>query len=623
MATVGGEVRMSSLLLRRELIRQIRRHRGWFAGAALSDLVSGVTQGFGTALLVPTVALLLGVEGAVPGWLDSLVAWVPVGGDERLGALLTVVLVLFVFKMVATVTLAICRERLGAAVILDARSRVVHRFLHAPWADRDRLAAGELVQRITGETHRLALAVRSSVRVLVGGAVLLVFLLVMVLLSWRLTLVTALVAPLPLLAIQRLVHGARTAGRRLADESAQYSRAVLETVEGARVLEELDARSQKETDLQELAQSRESWVVRGAVLGTVSAVATEASALLLVGAVLLSLETSWSAIEPLTALTFLALLYRAAQRAMTWNQARAALAQSASSIDALAALEGSLGRSVHAGSAAFPAEVQNVSFDEVCFSYDAGKSVLDGVSLDLPGGHVTALVGRSGSGKSTLVALLSRLAAPSGGRVLVNDIDLGDIEESALRSRVAVVSSNAFLFHCSIRANIAWGLESAPTGDVERAAVAAQVTEFTDDLPRGLDTVVGDRGVLLSDGQRQRVALARALLRRPALLVLDEATAALDGPTERALWGALRADGRTILLVAHRASSLEFANRVAVLDEGRVVAVGTHAELWADSAPYRALYRDLEAEPQGDTVGNPAADAQGSVDPANRDQTSQ
>ncbi|WP_375476767.1 ABC transporter ATP-binding protein [uncultured Jatrophihabitans sp.] len=240
-----------------------------------------------------------------------------------------------------------------------------------------------------------------------------------------------------------------------------------------------------------------------------------------------------------------------------------------------------------------------IVFDDVRFGYAADRPVLDGLTLRIAAGERVAVVGTSGSGKSTLASLVSRFHDPDAGRVLVDGHDLRDVTLRSLRRRVGVAFEDSFLFSDTIRANIAYGRPAASESEIESAARAAQAHGFVLDLPAGYDTVVGERGLTLSGGQRQRVALARAILADPRVLVLDDATSAVDARTEQAIHDGLREvlAERTTLLIAHRVSTLHLADRVVVLDAGRVADQGTHDELSERSALYRSLLSGLATEP--------------------------
>jgi ATP-binding cassette, subfamily B, bacterial MsbA len=237
----------------------------------------------------------------------------------------------------------------------------------------------------------------------------------------------------------------------------------------------------------------------------------------------------------------------------------------------------------------------DVSYRNVSFRYEAGKGpALRNVSLDVAAGTTVALVGQSGSGKSTLVSLLPRFYDPTEGAVFLDGHDVRGYSLRDLRRQIALVSQDVVLFDDTIAKNIAYGaLAKHSRAEIEHAAEAAYVAEFAAALPQGLDTRVGERGALLSGGQRQRIAIARALLKDSPVLILDEATSALDTASERRVQAALArlVRGRTTLVIAHRLSTVERADRIVVLRDGGIVETGTHAELLAAGGYYASLHK--------------------------------
>ncbi|MFC5381606.1 ABC transporter ATP-binding protein [Aquipuribacter nitratireducens] len=245
------------------------------------------------------------------------------------------------------------------------------------------------------------------------------------------------------------------------------------------------------------------------------------------------------------------------------------------------------------GARSLPAPVRGgVTLRDVRAGYDDGPDVLRGLDLEVPPGEVHAVVGPTGAGKSTLLRLVLRFQDPRSGQVLLDGVDVRELSWEALRGSIGYVSQDVFLFRGSVRDNIAYGRPDASDEAVVAAARAAEAHDFVEALPDGYATVVGERGATLSGGQRQRLALARALLRDPALLVLDEATSAVDNDTEAAIQRSLArvTAGRSTLMVAHRLSTVRDAHRIWVLDGGRVAEAGTHDELVSRGGAYAAMW---------------------------------
>jgi ATP-binding cassette subfamily B protein len=233
-----------------------------------------------------------------------------------------------------------------------------------------------------------------------------------------------------------------------------------------------------------------------------------------------------------------------------------------------------------------------IAFEEVQFGYDARRPILKGVSFVVPAGHTLAIVGATGSGKSTIARLLYRFYDVDGGRIAIDGQDIRDVTQESLRAAIGIVPQDTVLFNDTIRYNIGYGRVGASEAEIEAAAQQAAIADFIRRLPDGWLTVVGERGLKLSGGEKQRVAIARAVLKQPAIMIFDEATSALDSGTERQVQAALTevSRRRTTLVIAHRLSTIVDADEIIVLDQGEVAERGRHAELLAKAGRYAELW---------------------------------
>jgi ATP-binding cassette subfamily B protein len=253
-----------------------------------------------------------------------------------------------------------------------------------------------------------------------------------------------------------------------------------------------------------------------------------------------------------------------------------------------------------------------VKFEHVTFGYDAKKPVIHDVSFEVKGGQVIAIVGPTGAGKTTLVNLIARFYDPQGGRIVIDGADIRDVTLDSLRTQVAFVFQETYLFSDTVEANIAYGRPHIKGGEVEAASRLAQAHEFITTLPKGYNTMLGERGASLSGGQRQRLAIARAIMSNPRVLVLDDATAAIDPETEDLIRRGMRfvLEGRTTFIIAHRISTVKQADLVIVLERGQVTQMGTHDQLMEEEGHYRNIAQvqlygdDVERDAEGEELSH-------------------
>ncbi len=485
----------------------------------------------------------------------------------------------------------------------DARVRDAI-FAHALRLDasyHDRVGPGELLSRASSDSLHVA-RMMDAIGHTIGYALTVVAVAaVMLVLDWRLALVVLL--PVPFITAAAWLYSRRydRGTRELQEAWGEASTLVEETVSGIRVVKGLGAGDA----LLGRFRSRSAEVMRRALhlarLDAVFIPLLEMLPLLGIAAVLW-LGGRATIDGSLTVGSFVAFnayvvmlvwpLRVLGQRVTTVQKALAASSRIADVLEA----ERRLREPRH------PQELDrpprgDIRLEDVRFGHDGDRAVLDGLDLHVAPGESLALVGATGSGKSTVAGLLARLYDPEGGRVLLDGHDLRELRLTDVRSAVALVFDETFLFSESVRENIRLARPEASDADVRRAAELAGAAAFVDELPDGYDTVLGERGFSLSGGQRQRVAIARAILADPAVLVLDDATSAVDASKEQEIRAALAEvmRGRTTLVIGHRPATIALADRVAVLEGGRIVEQGTHAELIARSPRYRALLALEEA----------------------------
>jgi subfamily B ATP-binding cassette protein MsbA len=412
----------------------------------------------------------------------------------------------------------------------------------------------------------------------------------------------AIVVPVVLIA-RRLRQLSKAARERMGDLTGVLS----ETIRGARVVQAYGAEKWESGRFSEVNERTFRLAKKGArVMAFASPLVESASVLTFL--LLLGYASTRIASGKMTLGTFLSfgvglvMTYQPFKRATRTNLAlQQALASARRVFEVLDAPNDVADRTGATPLASLHGEIR---FENVTFAYEGGPPVLHGIDLALPRGSVTALVGPSGGGKSTLASLLPRFMDPTSGRVLVDGTDLRDVTLDSLRAQIGLVTQDVVLFDESVRRNVAYGAPDVADGRIREALTAANALAFVEALPEGLDTRVGEGGARLSGGQRQRLAIARALLKDPPILVLDEATSALDAESERAVQQALERlmAGRTVLVIAHRLSTVRQADQLVVLEAGRIVERGAHADLLAAGGLYRRLH-DLQVFETEDGAG--------------------
>ena len=568
-------------------------HRWLIPLLVLLGLLAFLFEGIGIYLLMPLLQTLSGTAGAAAadGLVGAATRWtadLPQG--QKVAALVGAIVGCILLKGLTALASQMAQAYAGARFGHDIRVSTFRVTLSADQGFLDVQPPGALLNTLATETWRLSQGLQALSWLILNACAVVIFLGLMLVLSWQMTLVVGAAVGLIFLVVHRVTAPAKAAGAEAVRANQTLASRISEGLAGLRTIR-LFAREPDELGRFTAASSEvRRAFLRMEVLNALPAPLMETLFAVLLGGLLI-----WQGTAGLPSLlVFLALLVRLQPHAAALMHARVALMTLEGAMDNVADLGQAADlHPLPSGPLPAAAPVKAIRLEGVGFRHaGAGAEALSDVTAEIPAGRTTAVVGPSGAGKSTLLGLVCRLADPTSGAVLVDGQDLRRFDVAGWRRRIAVVPQDVFLFNASIRENIAYGRPGATEAEIVAAAKAAFAHDFIAALPAGYDTQAGDRGLRFSGGQRQRLALARAILVAPVVLILDEATNALDGMAERLVQDALdqQAGRRTVIVVAHRLSSVERADHVILLDHGRVAASGSPEELWRGSPLFRALF---------------------------------
>ncbi|WP_293334895.1 ABC transporter ATP-binding protein [Microcoleus sp. CAWBG58] len=589
------------------LLKFARRYPGRIVLTVMLGFAGALFSGISTTLIVPVLLIFLGeaieLRGAPPLIKSLMYPFEGMPENQRLMLMTGAIVMTIIFKNLASYINTLVATSLTRSLTFDLREAGLQLLLEVDLDFYSKTKVGDLINRLGGEIGRTASAVGTAIGMFTTSITVLVFLGLLLSISWKLTLTSTLLLGLVACTNQYIINRSKHFGLVLSEMSKDYSVRVLETMTGIRLVKSTGNEEREYQRIKHLIQRREHADFQAQVNYAAIAPINEVVNLIVIILIVFIGRTIFAnEIESISTvlLTYLLVLFRLIPLISQLNSGRSQFANTSASVEVVNDFLSCDDKPFMLnGSVPYTHLQLGISFNKISFSYPNHKNlVLEGIDLFLPYGTTLALVGTSGSGKSTLADLLPRFYDPTEGSISIDGRDLREFELKSLRKAMGIVSQDTFLFNASVRENIAYARPDATEAEIVEAAQGANAYEFIEGLSEGLDTQIGDRGVILSGGQRQRISIARALLQNPEILILDEATSSLDTVSERYVQSAIEklSCDRTTLVIAHRLSTVQKADKIAVIDRGQVVEIGSHEELLAKGGYYTRLYSMQFAE---------------------------
>jgi subfamily B ATP-binding cassette protein MsbA len=586
-----------------KLLKFAKPYRGILILASMCMGVSTIFNGISLGMIVPLSDRVLTNEKIIvpvhlPPFLAQLIEKINSASPLVVLKIMAVgVVILFLFKGLFIFLQNYLMNVVGQGVVREVRNKLYEKLQELSLEFYARKRTGELISRITNDVNFITHAISYALADLIYQSMqICLFTFLVFYIYWKLALISCVVFPLIIFPVVKIGKRIKKLSTETQKKIADLNSLLAETIQGAYIVKifsrenyELERfkkinyhyykfmlKSIKRTIL--LSPLTEFIGALGAVLILVIAGKEVIMGKLSFGVFGLFMGSLMSMIRPLKKLSN---VYSINQQALAASRRIYDILEEEPTVkDKKAAVSIKEFR-------------RQIKFEEVWFRYDKNEDyVLKDINLTVKKGEIVALVGHSGAGKSTLVNLLARLYEAEKGKILIDGVDIKDIKLSSLRSLISVVSQEMVLFNATVGDNIAYGNKEATEEEIVEAAKRAYAWDFIESLPRKFHTVIGDRGVRLSGGQKQRIAIARAILKKSPILILDEATSQLDSESEGLIKEALYSlmEGKTVFVIAHRISTVQRANRIVVMEKGKIIDIGSHSSLLQKDSLYKKLY---------------------------------
>lgn len=582
----------------------LRPYSGRMGILAVFGVLESLAEGIGISLFIPFLANL-DQESLAPdedSWLGSQLArlFSAAPPSDRLAIISLSIFGLIFLRSVLSYVGSVRAARIDLELEKSLRDRVMAQLLDADMNYLDRTRPGDMLNTLDKVISTVNATIWTLLGLTVNFSMVLVFAIFLILLSWKMTLFVGVTLAIISLIVKLLTLRVEALSKQQLSAEQDLAQRALEILQGMRTIRSYTGEKRERGRFAAISQ-RVSGIEfeLHRIAGLITPVAQMLAGTLLIVVMYTALRdpNNLSMV-----LVFIFILYRLHPQVLVLDEGRNSLVAAAPEVEQLVQLlNESRDRSILPGEAMFGGLVDAIRFDHVSFRYSPESAwALTDVTIQIPRGQRIAFVGPSGAGKSTLIALLLRFYDPQRGTILVDGTSLPDLDLQSWRRHLAVVSQDTHIFNASIRENIGYGRPDAEEHDIVAAARLADAHDFIATLPQGYDTYVGDQGMGLSGGQKQRIALARAIVRKADVLILDEATNALDSISESVVMDSIRALGSdcTVIAIAHRLSTVMHSDKIVVLEGGHVKEEGPPAELLRNHALFAQLY-----ELQQDSAG--------------------